>query len=201
MPKKDHRVDAYIQDAAPFSKPILKHLRALIHKTCPQVEETLKWGFPHFMYGGKILCGMGAFKAHCTFGFWNGRLIVDDDGSRAKVAMGQMGRITRVQDLPAKTVLASYIKQAMKLNEAGASPAKRVAKHSKPPVRTPADLMRALRANKKALATFDGFSPSHKREYVEWIAGAKTEETRERRLETAIEWMAEGKSRNWKYQR
>ena len=201
MPKKDPRIDTAIKEASPFAKPVLTHLRKIIHKNCPQIQETLKWGMPHFMYGGKILCAMGAFKAHCIFGFWKGSLIITDNGNKAKVAMGQLGRITSVKDLPSDKALASYIKQAMKLNEAGARAPKRPVKHKKPPVQPPADFLRALRANRKALATYEAFSPSCRREYVEWITEAKTEETRMRRLETAIDWMTEGKTRNWKYQR
>lgn len=201
MAKKDPRIDAIIQEAAPFAKPILIHLRKVIHKNCPQVEETLKWRMPHFMYEGKILCGMGAFKSHCIMGFWKGSHLVDDDGKKAKMAMGQLGRITSVKDLPSDKKLASYIKQAMELNEAKSAAPKRTVKHKKLPLKPPSYFLRALKANKKALAHFNAFSPSCQREYVEWIVSAKTEETRERRLETAIDWMSEGKTRNWKYKR
>jgi uncharacterized protein YdeI (YjbR/CyaY-like superfamily) len=188
-----------IQEAEPFAQPILIHLRRIIHKNCPQVEETLKWGMPHFIYNGKILCGMAAFKAHCAFGFWKGSLVIAQDEAKAKGAMGQLGRITSIKDLPSDKKLVSYIKRAMKLNEAGEDAPKSPAKHKKPPVKPPADFLRALRANKKALATYKSFSPSAQRDYVEWIVDAKTDETRERRLETAIDWMSEGKARNWKY--
>lgn len=201
MPKKDPRIDKIIKESPPFARPILTHLRKVIHKNCPKVEETLKWGMPHFVYEGKILCGMGAFKAHCIFGFWMGRLIVDKDNNKANMGMGQLGRITSVKDLPSDRMLGFYIKQAMKLTDSGPASPKRPVKHKKPALNPPSDFLRALRANKKALATYEAFSPSHKREYVSWITEAKTEETRERRLETAIEWMSQGKSRNWKYER
>jgi uncharacterized protein YdeI (YjbR/CyaY-like superfamily) len=198
MPKKDPRIDAVIRESAPFAKPILTHIRKVIHKYCPRVEETIKWGMPHFLYDGKMLCGMGPFKEHCRFGFWNGSQIVNPDGSKAKIGMGDNDALTSLKDLPSEKLLASYIKQAMKLAESGASPMKgRVAK--KAPVRTPPDFLRALKANRKAFDHYQAFSPSHKREYVEWIAGAKTEATRESRLETAVDWIARGKSRNWKY--
>lgn len=150
MPKKDPRIDAAIQKAAPFAKPILTHLREVVHRNCPQAEETLKWGMPHFLYDGRILCAMAAFKAHCTFGFWNGALIVKGDGSKSNMAMGQMGRLTKVADLPSDRVLASYIKQAMKLSEAGASP-KQALKRKRPPAKPPAEKAVDQISEKKSL--------------------------------------------------
>jgi uncharacterized protein YdeI (YjbR/CyaY-like superfamily) len=149
------------------------------------------------MYKG-ILCGMGAFKEHCIFGFWKGSLIFGDNGGKTQEAAGHFGRITKVGDLPSKKVLSGYIKEAMKLNENGVKPSTTRRKAPGAPV-VPEDLAGALQKNGKARATFEGFSPSNKREYIEWITGAKTEATRARRLETAVEWMAEGKPRNWKY--
>jgi uncharacterized protein YdeI (YjbR/CyaY-like superfamily) len=203
MAELDNRIDNYIKDAAPFAQPVLRHLRKLIHQTCPEVKETLKWGFPHFLYKKKILCSMAAFKAHCAFGFWKGALVVGDSKEKANTAMGQLGRITSVKDLPTTVALKTYLKKAMKLNEAPEAKKqfKRPLKHQKPPIKIPKDFQKALRANKAALATYGTFSPSQKREYIEWIVEAKTEETRERRLETAIDWIADGKSRHWKYQR
>ncbi len=197
MPITDPRVDAYIAKAAPFARPILAHIRTIVHEACPQVEETLKWRMPSFMYHG-ILCSMAAFKEHCVFGFWKGTLIVTDRGKSLE-AMGSFGRIKSIEDLPPHKVLTGYIKQAMKLNEEGV---KAPAKHkggAKKSLRVSNYLSAALKKNKRALATFEAFSLSHKREYIEWIAEAKTDETRERRMKTAIEWMAEGKPRNWKY--
>lgn len=197
MGTRDARVDAYIANAAEFAQPILTHVREVVHAACPDVEETLKWRFPHFMYHG-MLCGVAAFKEHCALGFWKGTLIIDPKDGRSMEAMGQFGRITSVKDLPSKKVLAGYIKQAMQLNERGVKAVKR--KHPpKPPAKVPDVLVKALARNKKAKATFDGFPPSHRREYIDWIAEAKTDETRTRRLTTAIEWLAEGKQRNWKY--
>jgi uncharacterized protein YdeI (YjbR/CyaY-like superfamily) len=159
----------------------------------------MKWSFPHFLYEG-MLCSMASFKQHCAFGFWKGSLIVDRDGRRAEEAMGQFGRITALSDLPSKKVLTGYVREAMRLNDEGVkSPTRSAPRAKKGEVVVPDDLASALKRNKKAQATFEGFSPSHRREYVEWIAEAKSEETRKRRLETAVEWMAEGKSRNWKY--
>ena len=197
MGKRDVRVDAYISKAADFAKPILNQLREAVHASCPDVEEDMKWSFPHFMYKG-MLCSMASFKEHAAFGFWKGSLIFGDQAKSGE-AMGQLGRLTKPSDLPAKKVLAGYIKSAMALNDDGVKVA-RVPKRAAPKaVRVPEDLAAALKKNKKAHATFEGFSPSHKREYIEWITEAKTAGTRARRLETAVEWMGQGKSRNWKY--
>jgi hypothetical protein len=197
--KKDPRIDAYIAKAQPFARPILKHIRAVVHSACPDVVETVKWSMPHFDYHGSIMCGMGSFKAHVVFGFWRGAQLLGDK-SRNDEAMGDLGRVTCMEDLPSKAKLTALIKAAMKLNEAGV---KRVARKQGPPKKAlpvPKDLALALGRDAKAKATFDGFSPSNKREYIEWITGAKAAATRERRLATALEWLAEGKTRNWKYQ-
>jgi uncharacterized protein YdeI (YjbR/CyaY-like superfamily) len=198
MGTRDPRIDAYIARSAEFAQPILTYLREVVHATCPEVEETLKWSAPHFMYKG-MLCGMASFKQHCAFNFWKGSLIVDAKANGAGDAMGQFGRITRVADLPPKKVLAGYIKKAMELNASGVKSPARSKPRPKKELAVPPVLAAALRKNKKALTTFDGFSPSQRREYIEWITEAKGEDTRKRRLATAIEWMAEGKQRNWKY--
>lgn len=197
MGTRDPRVDAYIAKSADFAKPILTHLRDIVHDACPEVEETMKWSMPFFMYQG-LLCNMASFKEHCSFGFWKGALVVDES---ADGAMGQFGRITAVSELPSKKVLTGYIRKAMQLNETGVtSPARAKAKPAaKKAAAVPDDLARALKKNAKARATFERFSPSQRREYIDWIVEAKREETRQRRLETAIEWLAEGKQRNWKY--
>ncbi len=198
MGKRDARVDAYIAKSAEFAKPILTHLRDLVHEACPEVEETIKWSHPNFLYKG-MMCGMASFKEHCAFGFWKHALLVEQTSSKAKDGMGSFGKITKFADLPSKKLLTGQIKAAMKLNDDGIkNPAR-----SKPPrpkeVVVPEVLAKALAGNKKARATFESFSPSNKREYIEWLEEAKTEPTRIRRLETAIQWMAEGKPRNWKY--
>jgi uncharacterized protein YdeI (YjbR/CyaY-like superfamily) len=198
MGTRDDRVDAYIAKSAEFARPILEHLRATVHAACPDVEETMKWSFPHFDYKG-MLCSMAAFKEHCTFGFWKSSLIFANGEPSDEKAAGQFGRITSLKDLPTKKVLTGYIKEAMKLNDAGIKPAKPSKPKATAEVVVPDDLTSALRKNAKALAAFEKFPPSHKREYISWITEAKTEVTRNRRLDTAIEWMAEGKPRNWKY--
>jgi uncharacterized protein YdeI (YjbR/CyaY-like superfamily) len=200
MGKRDPRIDAYIARSAEFAQPILRHIRDVVHAVCPDVEETLKWSFPHFDYRGEMMCSMAAFKAHCAFGFWKGSLVVREAAAGSGEAMGQMGRITRVADLPTKKVLAGQIKKAMALNDAGIK-VQRTKGPPKQPLATPPDLARALKANRAARKAFDGFSPSARRDYVEWLLEAKTEATRSRRLDTAVEWISEGKTRNWKYQK
>lgn len=197
MGKKDPRVDAYIAAAAPFARPILKALRKTVHAACPEVEEATKWGHPHFMHHG-MLCGMAAFKAHCAFGFWKDTLVVGAD--KAEGAMGQLGRITALSDLPAEKTLKGWIVKAMKLNEAGVPAPRRTAAKPKPPPVVPDDLAKALAKNAAARKTFEGFSPSSRREYIEWIVEAKRDETRSQRLATTLAWLAEGKKRNWKYE-
>jgi len=197
MPSRDPRIDAYVEKSADFAKPILSYLRDVVHEACPEVEEKMKWSFPHFDHKG-MMCSMAAFKAHCTFGFWKPELVL---GEAAKEGgMGQFGRIASVKDLPAKEVLIGYVKKAKRLNDQGVKPKRaQRPKKAKPDAEVPDDLAAALKKNAKACATFGGFSTSHRREYVEWIVEAKREETRARRIAQAVEWMAEGKARNWKY--
>jgi uncharacterized protein YdeI (YjbR/CyaY-like superfamily) len=201
MARNNPQVDAYIDKSAPFAQPILTRLREIVHASCPEVEEAIKWRAPFFVYRG-ILCFMSAFKHHCSFGFWNPamREALEAAGMRAK-GMSHLGRLTTVKDLPSKAELTRLIKQAMKLNESGAKPQRKPPAKKRPPVKVPPDFVAALAKNKKAHRTFTAFSPSHQREYVEWITDAKRDQTRQKRLATAIEWLAEGKSRNWKYER
>jgi uncharacterized protein YdeI (YjbR/CyaY-like superfamily) len=192
MATKDPRVDAYIEKAADFAKPILREIRARVHGACPDCEETMKWSTPAFEYKGPM-CGMAAFKAHCMLGFWKAALVVGgaDPHNRFR-------QITSVADLPARKEMAALIRKAMALNDEGVVVER--ARTKKAPARIPADFASALQKNRKARAAFDGFSPSHKREYVEWITEAKRDETRLKRVQTAVQWIAEGKARNWKYQ-
>ncbi len=202
MATKDPRVDAYIANAAEFARPILEHIRALVHRACPEVQETMKWSFPHFEYRG-ILCSMAAFKRHCAFGFWKASMMKDPDGILASAgaeAMGHLGRIANLADLPPDRVMIRYVREAAKLNDQGVK-VPRAKPAAKKPVTVPADLSVALKKNKRARETFERLAPSHRREYVEWITEAKKDATRARRLATAIEWLAEGKTRNWKYER
>jgi uncharacterized protein YdeI (YjbR/CyaY-like superfamily) len=195
--KTDPRIDAYIDRQADFAKPILRHLRETMHAVCPEGEESVKWSSPHFMYRGEMLAGMAAFKQHATFGFWRGSLVVGKEEEQL-TGMGQFGRLTSVDDLPPRTELEALIRKAMKLTEEGVKPPRD--KHRKEPFSVPQDLRAALDANPAAAATFNGFPPSAQREYVEWVTEAKRDETRVKRLAQAVEWMAEGKRRNWKYE-
>ena len=196
-------VDRYIANSAEFAQPILTHIREVVHAACPDVVEEMKWSVPHFTYKG-MLCAMNAFKAHCGFGFWKGKLVVPD---LAAEGAGQFGKLTSIKDLPSKKVLTGYIKVAMKLNDDGvqaphvAAQRAKAKKTAAKPVVIPPELAAALKKNKKAAAAFDAMSPSHRREYATWIAEAKKDETKQRRLEKAIEQIAEGKSQNWKYEK
>lgn len=201
MGKKDPRVDAYIYKAQDFAKPILEHLRELVHKSVPEAEETIKWGFPHFDYKGP-LCHMAAFKQHCTFGFWKATIMKDPKltlNAKLETAMGNFGRITSVKDLPNNKKMISYLKEAAKLNDKGIKIPKKPLATNLKEIIPPEYFLKVLRKNKKALETFNNFSNSKKKEYIEWIAVAKTEETKNKRIATAIEWMTDGKPRNWKY--
>ncbi len=197
MGTRDQRVDAYIASRADFARPILEHLREVVHAGCPQVAETIKWGMPAFEYKG-LLGGMAAFKQHAVFSFWKHELVFED-GAYASGAMGSFGRLTSLKDLPPKKTLLACVKKAAKLNDAGVKAPRTKSRPSKAVAMHPA-LKAALAKNKRATATFAAFPPSCKAEYLEWVAQAKRDETRARRIKQAVEWMAQGKRRNWKYQ-
>ncbi len=199
MGQRDPRIDAYIAKAAPFARPILEHLRALVHRAAPEIVETVKWGMPFFVQGGNV-CHMAAFKAHCGFGFWRGGL-AGGTGKEGE-AMGQFGRLTTLDDLPPERELVALVRAAVAANASGVKKPARP-RAPRPEAEVPEDLARALRSRGNAAArkTFEGFAPSHRREYIEWIVEAKTEATRARRLATTLDWLAEGKSRNWRYER
>ena len=196
MPSEDPRVDAYIAKSPEFAKPILTRIREMVHSACPDVEEKIKWSSPFFDYKGQMMCGMAAFKQHCSLIFWKAPLIegVPDNGDPAR---GSFGRITSLKELPSKQVFTGFIKAAMALNDAGVT-IKRP-KTTKPEPKVPKELAAALKKNTKAATVFANFPRGHRREYCEWIDEAKREETKTKRVNQAIEWIAEGKSRNWKY--
>lgn len=198
MAKKNPAVDAYITKAPDYAKPILKKLRTIIHKGCPAVIEDIKWGSPFYLYQDRVLCATMAFKKHSALVFWKSALIKKKKGKEATEMLKHLRRISLLAELPSEKELLSYIKLAMHFNEPTTKLPPRE-KRSIPP-KVPTDLMAALKANTKAFATFKAFPPSRKKDYILWITGAKTETTRESRLETAVDWMAEGKSRNWKYE-
>jgi len=205
--KLNPRVDDYLAKSAAFAQPILRHLRELVHKACPDVVEEMKWSRPFFEHGGTILCNISAFKAHCSFGFWGAEMgkVLRADGVVQEGGMGSLGKITSVKDLPSDKVMLGYLRQAAKLIDEGKGETvmavnRRVVKAPKPPVEVPAEFTAALKKSKAASKAFEAFSPSCKREYAEWIADAKRAETREKRIAQAVEWIGEGKQRNWKYQ-
>jgi uncharacterized protein YdeI (YjbR/CyaY-like superfamily) len=188
--KTDPRIDAYIAKALPFAQPILAHLRALVGKALPDAAETLKWGMPHWTVKGKNVAGMAAFKAHCAF-------MVHGEGRQGD-AMGNLGRVTSLKDLPSDDALAASLHAAR--DRLAAGPAKRPKAPPKPEIAMPGDFAAALATSAPAKVAFDGFSPSARREYLEWVTEAKRPETRAKRIAQAVEWIAEGKKRNWKYE-
>ena len=200
---KDSRIDAYVARSEDFAKPILKHLRELVHQTCPDIVETIKWGFPHFDNQG-ILCSMAAFKHHCSFGFWKATLMEDYAKHLHPMdatGMGHFGKLKTLNDLPSEKILVTYIKEAVRLNRDGVKLQRRPSQTAKIKLTVPPDFKKALVKNKKALMVFEEFNYSNKKDYLEWITEAKTETTRSKRLATTVEWLSEGKIRNWKYVR
>ncbi|KYH06251.1 YdeI/OmpD-associated family protein [Chryseobacterium cucumeris] len=202
MEKYSPKIDAYIEKSQDFAKPILHYIRETVHEFCPDAEETMKWSFPHFIYKGKNLCAMASFKQHCTFGFWlekEMKTMQEITQDIEKNSMFSLGKITQVGDLPSKPQLKKAIKEAMELTDMGVTMKK--AAPSKTEMEIPDYFQNALNANQKALDLFLKASPSFRKEYITWIAEAKTETTRNKRMDQALEWIAEGKGRNWKYER
>lgn len=193
-------VDRYIENAAPFARPILERIRRAFHAAHPEVRETIKWSFPHFEYKG-LLGSMAAFKQHVSWGFWKGRLMSDPEAIIPPVGETSMGgaKFASVKDLPSEKVMVAYVREAIRLNEEGVKPQRAPRTKERPEAEIPADLATALKKSAGARKVFDGFSPSQRREYIEWITEAKQEATRRKRLSQAVEWIAEGKQRNWKY--
>jgi uncharacterized protein YdeI (YjbR/CyaY-like superfamily) len=210
MPAKDTsthdpRVDAYIEKSAAFAQPVLHHLREVVHRAVPHVTEDIKWSRPFFLYNGKILCNISAFKAHCTFGIWNTEIAsaIKATGRDSSEAMGTFGRITSVKDLPPAKEIEQLLQLAAKDLTQGLNNPLKAMRSVKPPrkeVAPPAEFLNALKKNKTAQKTYDSFTPSQRREYLDWITDAKREETRNNRIAQAVEWISEGKQRNWKYQ-
>jgi uncharacterized protein YdeI (YjbR/CyaY-like superfamily) len=205
MPEQlfDPRVDAYIEKAAPFAQPILTHLRKLMHQGCPHATETIKWGMPFFVQQGIIIASMASFKQHCAFGFWGSEMkkVLAKDGLKSSYGMGSLGRIIGLDALPSDRVLLTYMSQAADFVESGqrTKSIDRSKNSAKKPVRIPPELTSALKKNKMATKVFAEFSPSCKREYADWIAEAKRSETKAKRVKQSVEWIAQGKPRNWKY--
>lgn len=202
MASRDPRVDAYIEKSQPFAKPVLEYLRETVHEFCPDTEEAIKWGFPTFNYNGKILCSMSSFKAHCAFGFWleaEMKTMKELTKDKGKNTMFALGKITKIEDLPSKNQLKACIKEAMELTDMGVT-IKRAAPGTNEP-KVPDYLAEAFKSNIKAKEIFDKASPSFRKEYINWLVDAKTEATRNKRLDQALEWISEGKGRNWKYEK
>ncbi|AKK74866.1 hypothetical protein OK18_08920 [Chryseobacterium gallinarum] len=196
------KVDEYIEKSPDFAKPILTYLREMIHEVCPDAEETIKWKFPTFMYKGKILCSITSFKQYCSLGFWlhqEMKTLKELETSAEKSSMFSLGKITKMEDLPSRHQLKKAIKEAMELTDMGVTMKK--AAPSKMEMEVPDYFQSALDTNKKALEVFQKASPSFRKEYISWITEAKTEATRNKRIEQSLEWMAEGKGRNWKYEK
>lgn len=204
MKNSDPRIDKYIQNAQEFAIPILEYLRKLIHKVCPDCQETMKWSFPHFEYKGEILCSMAAFKKHCAFGFWKEKLMIQSQNlltDKGKTAMGDFGKITTLKDLPSAKILSICIQEAMQLNENGIKIPKTVKRLDPKEIIVPSEFQKALNKNAKAKKAFEAFAPSHKKEYIEYINEAKREETKMNRIAKSIEKLIEGKAHNYKYER
>jgi uncharacterized protein YdeI (YjbR/CyaY-like superfamily) len=204
MAAKEKAIDAYIAKSADFAKPILEHLRELVYKACPDAAEKMKWSFPHFDYKGEMMCSMAAFKQHAVFGFWKAALMKDPiliKNAQSEVAMGHLGRITSLKDLPSDKKIIAWIKEAMDLNDKGIKLAPKPKSIEKKEILLPDYFTKALHKNKKALQLFTAFSYAHKKEYIEWFTAAKTEETRNKRIASSIEMIAEGKNFNWKYKK
>ncbi|PQA94478.1 hypothetical protein B0A69_08410 [Chryseobacterium shigense] len=202
MEKHSPKIDTYIEKSQDFAQPVLHYIRDIVHEFCPDAEETMKWSFPHFMYKGKILCAMASFKQHCTFGFWlekEMKTMQEITSGIEKNSMFSLGKITKTEDLPPKIMLKKAIKEAMELINMG------VTMKKAPPAKTETEIpeyfQTALNGNKKALQIFGKGSPSFRKEYINWITEAKTEATRDKRMEQALEWIADGKARNWKYEK
>ena len=190
---QDPRVDSYIAKAAPFAQPILTHVRALVHRALPDAEEGIKWGMPHFMVGGRNVVGLASFKAHASVIIhFENRDAGDGQGGEG---MGDLGKLRTLADLPPDDALIQRFQAGLAAMETP-----RPKRAPKPELPAPRAFVAALEAAPAAQRAFDSFAPSHRREYVEWIADAKREETRDKRITQAIAWLTEGKKRNWKYE-
>ncbi len=204
QPDRSPGIDSYLNAANPDFRPMLASLREAVHRACPQVEETIKWGMPTFVYRGKILCGMAAFKQHMSFGYWQHAEVLGEAASGERTGMGSYGKLRTAADIPSPALLKSHIRRAMQLIDeaaAGTAPAKpKPARAARPEAVPSPGFTAALKASPIARKHFEAFPPGQRREYIDWINEAKRDDTRERRIAQAIEWLGEGKRRNWKYE-
>ncbi len=203
MGKKEKLIDAYIAKSADFAKPILMHLRKLVHDACPNVEEKMKWSMPHFDYKGEMMCHMAAFKQHAVYSFWKAALMKDKvliENAKAETAMGHLGKLTTLKDLPPDKKIIAWIKEAMSLTDKGIKLPAKAKTTAHKVLEVPDYFIKVLAKNKKAKQNWDAFAYSHKKEYVQWITEAKQEDTRNSRMVKAIEMISEGKGRNWQYE-
>ena len=201
MKNRSPEVDAYIEKSADHAQPILKKIRDLYHKACPEIEETIKWGFPHFEYDG-LVGNVASFKEHVALGFWEGLALSDPENILEQLGKTGMAsaKFPTAADVPTDAILSAYIEEALDLNVQGVKPVRSAQKRARPKeLKLPADFGTALKKSKKGLKTFEGFSLTNRKEYIEWVTEAKRDETRKRRIATSVEWLSEGKPRNWKY--
>lgn len=202
MSNADPKVDVYSENAEAFARPIMAHLRGLIRAACPDVTETVKWGIPHFDYRGEMMCIFAAYRAHCAFSFWKDSLMSDarlKANADLPAAKRFMGKLTTLADLPSDAELTAWIREAMSLNERGVKLAPRKSTGAPKPVGVPAAFAERLAANPSVKAVFEGKSASFQKEYNLWIGEAKTDATRDKRIDEALAWIADGKGRFWKY--
>ena len=201
MAQLNKKVDAYVNKAAGFAQPILQHLRSIVLDTCPEAEEDIKWGTPHYSYKGDHLCMMAGFKNHCSFSLYKAEFMKDEkisESVKAGKKFGYMDKLTSLSDLPAKKILVALIREAMALNAQGVKKVKPAT--DKPKLLAVPDYFEnALQGNPKAKDVFYTKSDAFRKDYLVWITGAKTEDTRQSRIDQSLEWIAEGKKRFWQY--
>ena len=189
----DPRVDAYIEAAQPFARPILTKVRAVVHAAVPDAAETMKWSMPFFTLNGRDVAMMAAFKVHAGVGIFDGSAMGGGE------AMSNCGKLATVDDLPAD--LPARLQTAAVLAAQGKPMRAAAPRPPKAEIAMPDDLAAALAAYPAAAAQFTAFPPGARREYLEWVTSAKQPTTRAKRIETTVAQAAEGKRLNWKYEK
>jgi hypothetical protein len=205
----DHnaQVTAYAAAMPAYAQPIFAHLRALIHTTCPDTDEAIKWSIPHFERDGDYLCIFAASPGHASFTFYKQQLMSDPrlrDNLNLPAIKRFMGRLTSLSDLPDDATLAAMLQEAADLNARGVRLPDRAPK-TPPVIDMPSAVATAvataLAANPAAQAVWDAKSAAWRKDYLVWITAAKTDPTRDARIAEALDWIADGKARFWKYQK